>query len=121
MKKYPNGKKEGHMNDNKNCHVEPLEKPVNREALSKAEVAYLAVLGMGCPSCATRIRNGLFRLYGVLWAEIDLKREVAVVAYNPGQVSQEDMVTAVVKAGDGRRHQYQAQFLKQIPTAQVLR
>lgn len=109
------------MSNNKNYHVEPLEKPIDREALSDAEVAYLAVLGIGCPSCATRVRNGLFKLNGVLLAEIDPKWGVAAVAYNPGQVSQDDMVTAVVEAGDGRRHQYQAQFLKQIPAEQALR
>lgn len=35
------------MSNNKNYHVEPLEKSIDREALSDAEVAYLAVLGMG--------------------------------------------------------------------------
>lgn len=57
------------MNEKDNCHDDPLEKPLVKEALSKAMVAYLAVGGMGCPCCAMRVRNGLLGLDGVLLVE----------------------------------------------------
>lgn len=43
---------ENNMKEQDNCQVVPLEKPLDKEALSKAMVAYLAVGGMGCPRCA---------------------------------------------------------------------
>ncbi len=47
------------MSEHENCHVEPLDKPLDETALAKATAAYLAVWGMGCPRCALRVRNGL--------------------------------------------------------------
>ena len=35
--------------ENDNCHVEPLDKPLDEAALATAMAAYLAVGGMGCP------------------------------------------------------------------------
>jgi hypothetical protein len=42
-----------------NCHVDLYEKEVRAEDLEKAQVAHLAVAGMGCPRCALRVQNGL--------------------------------------------------------------
>jgi copper chaperone CopZ len=105
------------MSDHANCHVEPLEKQVDPVALASAEVAYLAVWGMGCPRCATRVRNGLLGLDGVLTAEIFLADGLAVAAYDPARIVTEDLVTAVAAAGNDGRHRYQARMIQRMPAA----
>ena len=104
-----------------NCHVEPLEKPIDREALQDAQVAYLAVWGMGCQRCAMRVRNGLLSLDGALMVEVQLQQSVAVVAYDPDQVTTENLLQAVAGAGNDGRHHYEAQVLRQLPAAQAIR
>jgi copper chaperone CopZ len=103
------------MNENDNCQVDPLEKPLDRDALSTAMVAYLAVGGMGCPRCAMRVRNGLLGIDGVLLVEVQLEQGIAAAAFNPKKVTHSDLVAAVVGAGDDGRHHYRAEFIKQVP------
>jgi len=98
------------MNNHHNCHIEPIEKPLDEEALPRADFAYVAVSGMGCQTCATRVRNGLLRLNGVLAASIDLSYQIAAVTYDPARVSPADMITAIAETGDGRHH-YQARLV----------
>ena len=48
-----------------NCHVEPIYKDtVSAETLRNADNALLAVWGMGCENCVTRVRNSLLSLFG---------------------------------------------------------
>ena len=108
------------MNKRENCHVEPVEKPLDRTALSTAMVAYLAVWGMGCPRCAMRVRNGLLGLDDVLLADVFLEEGIAAVAYKPDRVTTEDLVTVVAAAGNDGRHHYRAKVVGQVPAAQVL-
>ena len=108
------------MNEHENCHVEPLEKPLDQAALSTAMVAYLAVRGMGCPRCAMRVHNGLLSLDGVLLANVFLEEGITVVAYDPDQVAVGDLVMAVASAGNDGRHHYQARGISLVPAAQVL-
>ena len=103
-----------------NCHVEPVEKPLERQALAGAQVAYLAVEGMGCPRCAMRVRNGLLNLEGVLLAEVMLDRGIAAAAHDPDLVKSEDLVQAVAAAGDDGRHHYRARIVNSVPAAQGL-
>jgi copper chaperone CopZ len=100
------------MNQHENCHVEPVEKPLDRAALSTAEVAYLAVQGMGCPRCAMRVRNGLLRLDGTLLADVFLEQGLAAVAYDPVQVKPAALLRAVANAGNDGRHHYRAELVK---------
>ncbi|MFQ5410545.1 MAG: heavy-metal-associated domain-containing protein [Anaerolineales bacterium] len=109
------------MSEHENCHVEPLEKPLDQDALSKSTVAYLAVSGMGCPRCATRVRNGLLSLGGVLQADIFLEQGLAAAAYDPQQVTVSDLIGAVAGAGNDGRHSYQAQVLRTAPAAEALK
>jgi copper chaperone CopZ len=102
-----------------NCHVEPLDKPVDRTALQAAQIAYLAVRGMGCQRCAMRVRNGLLSLEDVLLVEVNLQPPVVVVAYRPDRVTTEDLLQAIAGAGDDGRHRYEAQMLQQIPASQA--
>lgn len=103
------------MSEQHNCHVDPIEKPLDKEALKTAMAAYLGVSGMGCQNCAARVRNGLVGLEGVLLSDVFLERNVAVAAYDPELVSVEDLLTAVTAAGNDGRHNYAAQLLKEVP------
>ena len=105
------------MSEHANCHVEPVEKPFDPAALASAEMAYLAVWGMGCPRCAMRVRNGLLGLDGVLTAEIFLADGLAVAAYDPARIVADDLVTAVAAAGNDGRHRYQARMIQRMPAA----
>jgi hypothetical protein len=71
------------MSERENCHVEPLEKPLNRDALATAVVAFLEVSGMSCLRCVVRVRNGLLSLDGVLLAEVNLENRFAAAAIDP--------------------------------------
>ncbi len=106
--------------EHQECHVEPYEKPVDRDALQSAMVAYLAVGGMGCPRCAMRVRNALLRLDGVIVADVFLEHGMAAAAYDPNRVSPEDLVTAVGQAGNDGRHHYWAQVAAVMPASEVL-
>ncbi len=108
------------MKEQDNCYVDPLEKPLDTEALSKAMVAYLAVGGMGCPRCAMRVRNGLLGLDGVLLVEVQLERGVAAAAYDQNKVNINDLLWAVAESGNDGRHNYSAQFINQIPAEVAL-
>ena len=103
-----------------NCHVEPLEKPVDETALATAMAAYLAVRGMGCPRCALRVRNGLLSLEGVLLADVFLEQGLAAAAYDPQRVNPDDLVNAVAGAGNDGRHRYWAAVLTVMPATDAL-
>lgn len=109
------------MNDHAECQVEPVEKPLDQAVLAGADAAYLAVWGMGCPRCATRVRNGLLGLDGVLLAEVFLEMGFAAVAFDPQSVATEDLINAVSSAGDDARHHYAAEVLRVGAASQMLR
>lgn len=108
------------MSENEICHVEPIEKPFDQSALHTAQVAYLSVSGMGCPRCATRVRNGLLMLEGVLLADVTLEMMIAAVAYDPGQVTPSALKQAVTEAGNDGRHHYRVEVIKNIPAREAL-
>ena len=58
----------------------------------------LAIEGMTCASCAARIEKRLNRLQGVE-ASVNFASEHAAVAFDPGQLSVEDLIGAVETAG----------------------
>lgn len=103
------------MSGNDTCQVDPLEKPLDRDALSTAMVAFLAVEGMGCPRCAMCVRNGLLDIDGVLLVEVQLEQGFAAAAFDPKRITYSDLVSAVVGAGYGGLHQYRAEFINQVP------
>ncbi|MFQ5419901.1 MAG: cation transporter [Anaerolineae bacterium] len=108
------------MSEHENCHVEPVVKPVDDLALEKANATYLAVSGMGCPTCAQRVLNGLLLTEGVLLAEVFLEQSMAVAAYDPEMVVPEMLVTAVAGAGNDGRHHYEARILETMPAEKAL-
>jgi len=106
--------------EHENCHVEPVEKPLDEAALSNAMAAYLNVSGMGCPRCATRVRNGLLSVDGVLLADVFLEQNVAAAAYDPQRVSPSDLVNAVANSGNDGRHHYQAEVAAVVAASEAL-
>lgn len=103
-----------------NCHVDAVQKPFNREDLAQTQAAYLAVSGMGCPRCATRVNNSLLRLDGVVLSEVILEESLAAVAYDPDVVTLAELVQAVSDAGNDGRHRYAARVLAQMPARDAL-
>ena len=61
----------------------------------------LAVAGMTCGSCAARVERTLARQPGVERAAVNFATERAVVAFDPGLVALEDLVSAVGRIGYG--------------------
>ena len=60
----------------------------------------LALEGMTCAACATRIENVLNRIEGVT-ATVNFATETARVSYIPGSASPESLIAAINKAGYG--------------------
>lgn len=109
------------MNEHKNCQIDPIEKPLDRDALSVATVAYLTIGGMGCPRCVMRVRNRLLSLDGVLLAEVQLEQGVAAAAYDTNRVHPNELLWAVAAAGNDGRHHYSAKLIEQVPAKQAIR
>jgi copper chaperone CopZ len=103
-----------------NCHVEPINKPLDRDALARSESAYLAVSGMGCPRCATRVNNSLLGLDGVIQSGVFLEHALAAVVYDPARVDVADLLQAVSDAGSDGHHHYEATFLAYGPTGDAI-
>jgi copper chaperone CopZ len=70
-----------------NCHVEPRERKFATAEYQKTDVALLAVSGMGCPTCAARVRNGLISLYGVTDVTVNHITGWARIVFNPDLVA----------------------------------
>ena len=68
-------------------------------AEQQATEAEFAISGMTCGSCAARIEKVLNRQAGVTSARVNLASEKAVVAYDPDEVSSDELVAAVGKIG----------------------
>lgn len=95
-----------------NCYVEPIYKnEAGADQLRNADSALLAIWGMGCPNCATRVRNSLLSVEGVLEAEVYLNMALAEVRYDGRKISPNALVEAVSRAGNDGRHEYRAQIL----------
>ncbi|HEY4553781.1 MAG TPA: heavy metal translocating P-type ATPase [Bacillaceae bacterium] len=65
------------------------------------EKTELAVTGMTCAACSTRIEKGLNKMEGVVKASVNLALEKATVEYNPSAVSAKDLVQKVEALGYG--------------------
>lgn len=95
-----------------NCYVEPVYKNMaSADQLQKAEIATLAVWGMGCENCATRVRNSLLSLDGVHGVDVYLNMALAEVKYDRKKISASELVSAVSRAGNDGRHHYGAELL----------
>lgn len=95
-----------------NCYVEPIYKDAPAEEIRNADRALLAVWGMGCPNCVTRVRNSLLSLDGVYGVDVYLNMKIAEVSYDSKKVSTVTLVNAVSSAGNDGRHEYRAQLIE---------
>lgn len=102
------------------CHVEPIQKITTEDEQKTAELALLAVSGMGCPNCANRVRNSILALYGVVDTYVDYAAGIAQVSFNPNIATIDDLIIAVNSAGRDGRHAYGAKLLATALTSSVL-
>lgn len=91
-----------------NCHIETIQKTVSEVERAVEETIVLAVWGMGCPTCATRVRNSLISLHGVTEAYVDHSIGSAKIFYNPHLVKVKSLVDAIRHSGGDGRHEYGA-------------
>jgi copper chaperone CopZ len=95
----------------KNCYVEPIYKTASADQIQKADNATLAVWGMGCENCVTRVRNSLLSLDGVYGVDVFLNMALAEVRYDSKKLSPNVLVNAVSSAGNDGHHQYRAELI----------
>lgn len=91
-----------------NCIVEPQHRKVTAAEYQKTRIAVLTIEGMGCPSCAARVRNGLISLYGVTGAVVNHVTGWAQITFNPDLTGFPALVEAVTRAGNDSGHVYHA-------------
>ena len=84
---------------------------IGTRQLAPAHCIYLLVRGMGCPSCAMRVRAALLSVKGVLTADVLLEQGVALVRYDSEQAIVDDMLNSVERAADSGEHKYSAKVL----------
>lgn len=65
----------------------------------REEKTTLAITGMTCAACATRIEKGLNKVDGVVKANVNLANEKANVEFINGQTNIDQLIAAVKKAG----------------------
>ena len=95
-----------------NCYVEPIHKTdASVDQIQKADNATLAVWGMGCENCVTRVRNSLLSLDGVYGVDVYLNMALAEVSYDSKKISAVELVDAVSRAGNDGRHKYRAELI----------
>ncbi len=86
-----------------------MKKPTSsRPGSAPTAEAWLAIWGMYCPECQTRVKDALKRLPGVLEAEVDWKYMGARVAYAPDRVSIAEMVERVAGVQTGASYRFWA-------------
>ena len=94
-----------------NCNVDPIYKTASADQIQKADNATLAVWGMGCENCVTRVRNSLLSLDGVYGVDVFLNMAMAEVRYDSKKISADVLVNAVSSAGNDGRHNYRAELV----------
>lgn len=90
--------------------IEDLGYQVVKEEPHKIE---LAIQGMTCAACATRIEKGLSKISGVSSANVNLAMERATVRFNPTETDVSQMIKKVVDLG------YQASTIEE-DTSEVI-
>ncbi|UPG63465.1 heavy metal translocating P-type ATPase [Metabacillus endolithicus] len=81
--------------------IEDFKKKINDLAFYEVveEKVDLAIIGMTCAACATRIEKGLNKIEGVTNATVNLALESATVAYNPSQIGTKEIIEKIEKLG----------------------
>jgi Cu+-exporting ATPase len=81
----------------------------------------LAIGGMSCASCASRVEKALAKVPGVLSAEVNLVMETAQISVNPALTTADQLVDAVVATGFQAKviHQESPLITEPVQTQQV--
>lgn len=82
-----------------------MQNLTEEKKMSQTESNY-AIKGMTCASCVSRIEKALDRVPGVQKVSVNLATERATVTAVPDQVSEQDIIQAVARAG------YEAQLIQ---------
>jgi|GEM_PF-630642 len=77
--------------------------------LYASDTAKLSVDGMTCNGCVKSVKSALEKVDGVESAQVDLKSNSAVVAFNPEKTTLETMEKAVADAGYSAKPQSEKQ------------
>lgn len=92
------------------CRLEPTSKAGSAQELATSKTAMLLIWGMGCPTCAMRVRNALLAMDGVLTVEIALDQGVALIRFDPDRVAAETLPDVLASVQEGH-HRYAARVL----------
>lgn len=95
--------------------IKTLTEGDEQPLLYTAMTAFFDVWNMDCPKCATWIQDKLLPLDGVLAVDVFVEKGVAVVTYQPGRVTTDELRTMVAKAGESVCHYYGAALIGNIP------
>ncbi len=96
------------MEHTESWHVESIEVSPGLREMEEAQRVLLAIAGLGCASCVNRVRNAILETPGVVQVELALPDTVARVWYHEESTRLEDLLAAVVRAGEGTHHTYLA-------------
>ncbi len=96
---------------NERCRVAPVHKSISADELNDSRLVAMRVQGMGCVNCAARVHNALLTLDGVISADVDWERGLALVDYLPTKTDIDALARAVMGAGDDGRHSYRAHVI----------
>lgn len=96
------------MDHTGNCHVPAERRQITEAELSQQTETLLRVWGMGCATCAMRVRNALIGRVGVVDAQVDHFSGRARVRYNPEMIAPDELLMLVESAGNDGRHRYSA-------------
>ncbi|NIN01048.1 MAG: heavy metal translocating P-type ATPase [candidate division Zixibacteria bacterium] len=73
--------------------------PGGQAEVKTTERVDLPIVGMTCASCAQTIQKGLSGLQGVQKASVNFATSRATIAYDPGQITSHDFISAIRKSG----------------------
>ena len=71
--------------------------------MSQEQTVRLATTGLHCQSCSMLVKMELEDLGGVAAASADFATGITEVTYDPEQVTVDEMIAAIVRAGYGAR------------------
>jgi hypothetical protein len=97
------------------------ERDAGQADFERAMVAYFDVWNMDCQDCARLLREGLAVTRGVLLVNVFYKQGVAVVIYNPDDVTTIELGRAIEQIGADSARFYGAEIIGQGSAQNVLR
>lgn len=103
------------MHTDGDCHVDRLAPAEDPAELRDQKTVVLAVTGMGCPTCASRVHNALVLTSGVVDVDVRLEDGRVKVAFDPARTDGPELVAAVAAAGNDGRHHYRGVLVADAP------